>query len=157
MILEIPGREKLKITDFVFDMNGTLAVDGYLDVKVGDYLRRLSDLGTIHLVTADTFETAGEIQERFPSARLHVISPDQPGDLQKAQYVKKVGADHTAVFGNGRNDRLMFMNAAPSVAVIGEEGLYPELLRLADVVVHDICSAMQLFLSPRRLVATLRD
>lgn len=50
----------------------------------------------------------------------------------------------------------MFRTSALGIAVGGAEGAAGELLRVATVLTRDIDGALELFLSPRRLVATLR-
>lgn len=155
--VEIPGRKEIELNYFVFDVNGTIACDGVLREPVVKALRHLSESGEIHAITADTFGNAREQVSGLDFISLHTISPTMPGDLQKAQLVQALGAASTVAFGNGRNDRLMFQAAVLSIGVISREGLYSGLIKVADLVVHDIIDGIELLTSPRRLIATLRD
>lgn len=59
--------------------------------------------------------------------------------------------------GNGRNDIQVFPASVLSIAVIGNEGAFTKSAMLADVLVNDVCQALELLLSPNRLIATLRE
>jgi soluble P-type ATPase len=50
--VEIPGEGELQIEHVVFDVNGTLAVDGILLPEVISLLKVLSEKVKIHLLTA---------------------------------------------------------------------------------------------------------
>jgi soluble P-type ATPase len=52
--LNIPGRGTLQLEYLVFDVNGTLALDGQLLDGMVRSLTRLKDRLQIHLITADT-------------------------------------------------------------------------------------------------------
>jgi soluble P-type ATPase len=50
----------------------------------------------------------------------------------------------------------MLSAAALGIAVLGQEGLDPEALQAADLLVTQIADALDLLLHPQRLVATRR-
>jgi soluble P-type ATPase len=153
--IDIPDYGSLHLEHLVFDYNGTLACDGEPLVGVAERLTVLSDQVRIHVVTADTF---GKVKSRMASLPCEVhILPKENQAVGKLGFVRNLGADHTACFGNGRNDRLMLEEAALGVAVILEEGASAEAVASADVVCRDITSALDLLLNPLRLVATLRS
>jgi hypothetical protein len=54
------------------------------------------------------------------------------------------------------NDSAMLQRCALGILVIGPEGSAVEALLKAKVIVPDICSALDLLLYPKRLMATLR-
>ncbi|MNP86706.1 hypothetical protein D3C76_1871070 [compost metagenome] len=58
--------------------------------------------------------------------------------------------------GNGGNDRHMLQKAALSIAVIGPEGASSIALGAADLVALDILSALDMLISPQRIVASLQ-
>jgi soluble P-type ATPase len=60
------------------------------------------------------------------------------------------------VLGNGRNDAAMLRAAALGIAVIGAEGVAPEVLAASDLLVPGSEAALDLFLKPKRLLAGLR-
>ena len=59
--------------------------------------------------------------------------------------------------GNGFNDVQMMDAADFAVAVLDAEGMYAGLLPHADVLVRSAGEALDLFLKPDRLRATLRN
>lgn len=152
----IPGRATLELEHLVLDYNGTLAVDGILQPGTPLLLKSLSRNLHVHVVTADTF---GKAREQLESISEHLslkILGSERQDHQKADYVKKLGALKTAAIGNGANDALMLKSAIVGVAVIEEEGAASKSLFSADVVCRDSKSALNLFVHPKRLAATLR-
>jgi len=50
----------------------------------------------------------------------------------------------------------MFKEAALSICILGEEGTAVNALLNAHIIVNNINDALDLFLFPKRLVATLR-
>ena len=76
---------------------------------------------------------------------------------QKFEYIQKLGAFETVAIGQGTNDRLMLKGAALGICVLSPEGTAVETMLSADIIVPDILSALELFLSPSRLKATLRQ
>jgi P-type E1-E2 ATPase len=138
--LHIPGREDIQLEYAVFDVNGTLATDGQLEV---------------HLLTADTHGKQIEI-DRLLQLTANRLQPGGHEREQKADYVRALGAQHVVAIGNGGNDVEMLQAAALGIAVIGHEGAAFEALAAADAVTHDIFDALGLLLNPKRLIATLR-
>jgi P-type E1-E2 ATPase len=154
LTVAIPGREPLHLEHLVLDYNGTLACDGDLVDGVKDRLVALSKQLRIHVITADTFGTARSALKGAP-CDLHLLPADNQ-DERKLRYVEQVGRAATVCIGNGLNDRRMVSQAALGIAVVLAEGAAVETLRSADIVCTDICSALDLLLKPRRLIATLR-
>lgn len=152
--IDIPGKEKLMIKNIVLDFNGTIALDGMLLPGVQERLNTLAADFNLFILTADTFGTAGSACAAVDGkvAVLH-------GRLtagEKLKFVNELDARVTAAIGNGANDCLMLKEAALGIAVNGSEGASAESLLAADVVVRDINSGLDLFLHPKRLLATLR-
>lgn len=154
VLIDLPVRAVLK--HLVMDLNGTLALDGEPIPGVGKVLAELSDHLTLHLVTADTFNTAAALGPKL-SCSIHRLEAGKPGGPAKAKFVRELGSDGVAAIGNGVNDALMFREAALSIAVIGPEGASPIATAAADIVVADPVSGLKLLLNPRRIFATLRD
>ena len=63
---------------------------------------------------------------------------------------------HVAAIGNGANDVAMLRAAEFGIAVIGSEGASREALMAANLAVSSGEAALDLFLNPKRIVATLR-
>ena len=152
--LDIPGGATLRLEHLVLDFNGTLACDGALLPGVRERLQKLADSIRIHVVTADTFNRARFELADLP-CRLCVLEPREQ-TWAKLEYVSRLGVDRTACIGNGRNDALMMKAVALGIAVVQAEGAAPQTLRVADVVMRDIGDALDLFVHPQRLAATLR-
>jgi soluble P-type ATPase len=149
--VDIPQRGIIELQHAVFDINGTLAIDGTIYPEVGERLQELAKLLTIHLLTAGTHGKLPELEKAlgFP---LHVI---HRGD-EKVRYVQQLGPDHVIAFGNGINDTGMLRLAMLGIAVLTTEGVAIRALQAADVLVHSPIDAIDLLLRPKRLIATLR-
>jgi P-type E1-E2 ATPase len=153
--LRIPGRGDIQLKYVVFDVNGTLAVDGQLIAGIEPLIAQLRDQVEVRLLTADTHGKQIEI-DRLLNLTADRLQPGGHEREQKADYVRALGAERVAAIGNGGNDVDMLKAAALGIAVIGHEGAAFEALSAADVVTHDIFDALDLLLNPKRLIATLR-
>lgn len=152
--VEIVGFGSLRLSDLVLDFNGTLALDGKLLRGVKERLRKLAGQLRVHVLTADTF---GKARVELKGLRCQLVILDtQRQDRAKAAYVRKLHEESTVCVGNGRNDRLMLRAAALGIAVIQGEGASPDSVLEADIVVNNVCDALDLLLNPLRLVAGLR-
>lgn len=152
--VRILGFGNLRLEYLVLDFNGTMAVDGKLIRRIKGRLNTLSKRVKIHILTADTFGNAKE-ELKGINCELHILKGDKI-DLQKEDFVRKLGAEHTISIGNGRNDRKMLKRARLSIVVMSKEGYSMEAASNADVVVIGILDGLDLLLRPRRLIATLR-
>ena len=151
--LDIPGWRRLELKHLVLDLNGTLAVDGNPLGGVKSSLNRLSKTLECHLVTADTFGTAGDLFG--PQIKIALIQPGSE-DKQKLKLVQSLGADQVVALGNGANDLLMLQAAALGICILGPEGTFPPTLAAADVAVPGSLAALGLLEHPDRIKATLR-
>ncbi|HYT35525.1 MAG TPA: hypothetical protein VEL69_10840 [Ktedonobacteraceae bacterium] len=149
--IEIPQRGLYKLHHAVFDINGTLAVDGMALVGVADYLQTLGRHLSIHLLTAGTHGNLKELEKELG----HPLQIIRTGE-DKVNYVKMLGSDTVVALGNGANDAGMLQLAAIGIAVLTDEGVAISTLRAADVLVTNPVHAIELLLLPKRLVATLR-
>lgn len=152
--IDIPGRGDLQLRHLVLDVNGTLAVDGRLQDGLVMRLAALRDRLEIHLLTADTHGRQAEIDRQL---NLHAIRI-APGDeaAQKAEYVRRLGAETVVAVGQGANDAAMLAEAALGICVLSPEGTAVKTLTAAELVVADIFTALDLIDKPLRIVASLR-
>jgi len=152
--LNIPGRGTLRLQHLVTDVNGTLAVDGQLIDGVAQQIKSLKDRLTIHLLTADTHGRQTAIDQHLDLTAVRI----QPGneDAQKAEYVRKLGAETVVALGQGANDAAMLKEAALGICVMSREGLAVEALLCADLLMPDITTALELLDHPLRITASLR-
>ena len=155
MELSIPGRGSYRIEHVVLDMNGTITVDGAVLDGVAPRLAELKSLVHVAVITADTHGGASKLRETLEVETV-VLRPVR-GAEQKAEFVRRLGADRCVAIGDGANDILMLSESALGICVVGREGASTAALAAADVVVTDIRDALDLLLKPMRLVATLRS
>jgi soluble P-type ATPase len=152
--LNIPGRGMVELEYLVCDVNGTLAVDGLLMDGLVRPLSVLRDRLSLHLLTADTHGRQEWIDRQLSLRAVRI----QPGDesLQKAEYVRRLGPEHVVAIGQGANDAGMLKEAELGICVLSPEGTAAETLMVADLVVPDIQTALDLLEKPLRIVASLR-
>lgn len=152
--LNIPGRGLIELEHLVCDVNGTLAVDGTLHDGIVRMLSVLKDRLTIHLLTADTHGRQDTIDRQLNLTAVRV----QPGEegLQKAEFVRRLGAEKVVAIGQGANDAGMLREAQLGICVFSAEGVAVETLQAADLVMPDIFSALECLEKPLRIVASLR-
>ncbi len=150
--IDIPERGIIELRHAVFDINGTLAVDGIAMPEVADYLQQLSDQLSIHILTAGTHGNLARLEKTlgFP---LHIITKGE----EKMRYVQQLGSANVVAFGNGANDSGMLRLAAIGIAVMTPEGVAIRVLQAADILVYHPIDALNLLLKPKRLIATLRS
>lgn len=152
--ITIPGGEGLQLDHLVCDVNGTLALDGELVDGVVRQLSRLQDRLRLHLVTADTYRKQTVIDQRL-SVQAVRLRPGEEGN-QKAEFIRRLGAERVVAIGQGANDAAMLKAAGLGIGVLSPEGLAAETFMAADLIVPDIYSALELLERPLRIVATLR-
>lgn len=149
--LDIPGRGVIELHHAVFDLNGTLATDGAFIPEVPDRLQQLGEMLELHLLTAGTHGNIPELEHTLGRSFQRITHGDE-----KLRYVEQLGPQTVIACGNGTNDTGMLRVAAIGVAILGTEGLSVSAFRAADVVVRSPLDAIDLVLSPKRLLATLR-
>lgn len=159
--IDIPAAETLRLEHLVLDVNGTLALDGYLLPDVAGRLAALQAQMQIHLLTADTHGRQRDIDRHLGLAATTIVPPASPDSgatqlMAKARFVEELGAQNVAAIGNGNNDAGMIRAAALGIAVLGPEGLATQALSAADLLCANINDALDLLLHPDRLRATLR-
>ncbi len=152
--LTIPGRDDIELEQIVFDVNGTLAMDGRIEKHVKQKLMKLNGAAKVYLLTADTY---GIIEHEMGGTGIEVqkvIHPDEA--KQKETFVSSLGAQKTIAVGNGENDILMLKVAVLGMCVIAEEGASSRAVQAADIVVYGREAIFDLFEHPKRIIATLR-
>jgi soluble P-type ATPase len=149
--IDIPQRGIIELHHAVFDVNGTLAVDGIPIPGVVDRLQVLAENLSLHALTAGTHGNIAELQRTFDFPLQQITAGEE-----KFQYVERLGPAGVIAFGNGRNDVAMLRLSAIGVAVLAGEGVAIEALQAADVLAPGPIEAIELVLNPKRLIATLR-
>ena len=149
--IDIPQRGIIELQHAVFDVNGTLAVDGIPVPGVVNRLHVLAEKLSLHALTAGTHGNISELEHAF-GFPLHKIATGE----EKVHFVEELGPAGVIAFGNGRNDVAMLRTAAIGVAILAEEGVATDALQAADVLALGPIDAIDLVLKPKRLIATLR-
>jgi len=147
--VEIPGYGKLEFNTVLFDLNGTLGVEGKVSDEVKGLLARLADRYTVVVLSADTFGTLEEEFRGLPVKIERVSSGSEKAEIAEGY------APYVAV-GNGNNDVAMLEKAELAFCVIGREGASVDALLASDVVVTDVRDAIEMLLNEKKLIATLR-
>ena len=118
--IDIPGFGLVRLEHLVSDFTGTLSVNGQLIPKVDARLNKLAEFMKIHILTADTFGKA-QAELKGINSEIHILTGENH-DVQKEEYVTKLGAENVVAFGNGNNDRKMLKVARIGIAVSEGEG-----------------------------------
>ncbi len=152
--IDIPGFGIARLEHLVSDFTGTLSVDGILLPKVEARLNKLSELMKIHILTADTF---GKAQAALNGVKceMHILTGENH-DVQKEEYVNKLGPESVVALGNGKNDRKMLKAAKIGIAVTEGEGCAVDAIMAADIHVRGALDGLDLLLNTKRCKATLR-
>ena len=153
--IDIPGWGNIEIENLVLDLNGTIATDGKIPSEVKERIKSLSAKVKIYILTADTQGTAREESSDMGVELLKVSGEDSTE--VKLRVVESLDPTRTVAIGNGNNDHLILKEAALGVAVLGDEGISASAMKNADVIVKNISDALDLFLKPKRLIATLKE
>jgi len=153
--VDIPGFGSLMLEHFVSDFSGTLSEDGTLLDGLREKLNELSGIMQIHIVTSDTFGKARDELKGVLCA-LHLLD-GHDHTMQKELYIRQLGADSVVSLGNGNNDVRMLQASRIGIAVCLKEGCSLEAVKAARIIVRSPMDAIDLFLCPERLIATLRQ
>lgn len=150
--LDIPGKGLIELRHAVFDINGTLAVDGKPFPQVVERLQALASLLSIHALTAGTHGNLVELEWEIgmPLQRIET-------GVDKVHFIEQLGPASVVAIGNGSNDAPMLRLAAIGIAVLSGEGVSTAALQAADVLAHGPLDAINMLLHPKRLIATLRS
>ena len=152
--IDIPGFGTVKLQHLVSDFTGTLSFNGKLIPGVREKLNELAGSVTVHILTSDTFGTAVS-ELKGVNCQTHILKGEFH-DLQKEEYIEKLGATSVVAFGNGNNDRKMLRVARIGIAVTEREGSAVDILMAGDLHVTGIMNGLDLLLNTKRLKATLR-
>jgi soluble P-type ATPase len=153
--LDIPGFGLIRLEHLVSDFTGTLSVDGKLITGVRERLNSIAEFLNIHILTADTFGRARE-ELRGINCEVHILIGEDH-DIQKEEFIKRLGPDKVIAFGNGNNDRRMLRMARIGIAVVLDEGCSVDAVNSSNILVKSINDGLDLLLNPLRLKATLRN
>ncbi len=151
MHFTIPGHEPFEIETLILDLNGTIAIDGKLIDGVKERIEALRGSLQILLFSGDTQGTAADIAKEL-QIELR-LTPDAEA---KAAAARTLHPETAATIGNGLIDLELFRTVRLRILTIQAEGAHPQTLLASDVITNSILDALDLFLKPKRLIATIR-
>ncbi len=151
---QVPGMGKVEIKNVVFDLNGTLSMNGTISQDVEKKIRQLSQRVNVFILSSDTRGNLKELAEKLGVNYRRVSS--SPESAAKEKFVEELGSENTIAVGNGKNDELMLKKAKLGIAVVGEEGACSSAILNADIIVINPLHALELIMDPQKIVATLR-
>jgi len=153
--IDIPGWGNMEIENIVLDLNGTIAMDGKIPSEVKEKINSLSKKIKLYILTADTQGTASV---EIPDMEVELVKVLEKDSAEvKLRVLESLDPTSTVAIGNGNNDHLVLKEATLGIAVLGDEGISVSAMKNADIVVKNISDALDLFLKPKRLIATLRE
>ena len=106
------------------------------------------------VLTADTRGIARALLDGFP-VDVHILTSNRETE-EKEAFVRTLGAQGIAYIGNGANDERAMQASDLGICIMGSEGCFSRTAMSADILVPSIQDALDLFLFPERLLATLR-
>ena len=153
--INAPGWGNMDVENIILDLNGTIATDGKIPPEVKEKIEVLSEKVKIYILTTDTQGTANEEIQDMPVELVKIT--EEETKRGKFQFIKNLDLERTVAIGNGSNDEIILKEAALGIAVLGDEGMSVSAMKNADIVVKNISDSLDLFLKPKRLIATLRE
>jgi soluble P-type ATPase len=154
VVIEIPGKGIVQIKNLLLDLNGTIATDGVIAPKIKRMINTLSQKLSIFILSADT---QGNLEKSTKGIKGQVIRiPARNSTKGKKKFLQHVEPSKTAVIGNGYNDLFILKEVRLGIVVMGKEGVSVGALLNSDMAVKDIADALDLFVNPLRIKATLR-
>lgn len=153
MIYTIPGTGDVELTTIILDLNGTVTVGGKIVEGVHERIRKLKDLGfTIIFLTGNTRNNADELAKELG---IEWIFADTA--VEKKRAAETFDVDTLVSIGNGHIDEQLMKLARLRIVTLQAEGVHVQTLLHSDIVVPHINDALDLFIDPQRLIATLRS
>ncbi len=152
MNFDIPNSKSLKIDTIILDLNGTLTLDGKIIKGVKERLAKIQKQGIrLVLFSGDTRGTAEKIAKKLG---LEYIKASN--GKEKMAQAKRLKLQTCAAIGNGLIDYFIIKAVKLGIVTLQSEGVHAQTLAIADIIVPSIIDALDLFLKPQRLIATLR-
>ncbi len=153
--IDIPGWGNVDVENIILDLNGTIATDGRIPIDTKEKIKSVAKKAKVYILTADTQGTA---REEIGDMNVELVKiAEEDSKREKLAFFETLTPEITVAIGNGNNDELILKESALGIAVMGDEGISTSTMRNADIVVKNISDALDLFLKPKRLIATLRE
>ncbi|MCD5380716.1 HAD family hydrolase [Candidatus Gracilibacteria bacterium] len=152
MKYNIPDVGEYEINTIVLDLNGTLSVNGIIEDDTIDKLSQLKELGfEIILLTGDQRGTAQGFCDKLGLTLLKAKNGED-----KTELMKQFNPETTAAIGNARIDIGTFKGAKISIATLQSEGIHTGIIEHVDIIIPRIQDALNIFIEPDVMAATMR-
>ncbi len=152
MKYQIPGVGEMEIKTIILDLNGTLSVHGKIVKGAKSRLAKLKVLGfNLVLFSGDQRGNADSICKK-----LGIEFKMAKSQLEKEAHFLQYDPETTAAIGNARIDNGKFKHAKLAIATLQAEGIHTGILQNVDIIVPSINDALDLFIDPAALIATMR-
>ncbi len=153
MIYDIPGSGELKLETIILDLNGTLSVGGGIVEGVHDRLAAIKELGfKVLFFTGNTRNDAEAIAEELGIEWRLAKNANEKRDLALA-----MNPETCVSIGNGLIDLELMKAVKLRIVTLQAEGVHVQTLLNSDIIVPNMNDALDLFIDPQRLIATLRS
>lgn len=152
MTYDIPGQGQLVINTIVLDLNGTLSVGGIVPEGVKTRLDKIKEQGfKVLFFTGNTRNDADDLAKDLGIEwKLAKDSQD------KKNLALELDPETCASIGNGLIDLELMKAVKLRIVTLQSEGVHVQTLLNSDIVIPTVNDALDLFIDPQRLVATLR-
>lgn len=152
MKYNILGQKPFEINTLILDLNGTLSVGGIVPEGVKERLKKVQVLGfRVVFFTGNTRNDADALAAELGIEWRLAKTAEEKRDL-----ALELDPDTCASIGNGLIDLELTKVAKLGIVTLQAEGVHTQTLMAADVVVPTINDALDLFIDPDRLIATMR-
>lgn len=148
----IPGQGELELKTVILDLNGTLSVGGKLVDGVKERLQTVKSLG--YRIVFFTGNTRGDADDVAKELDIDWIEA-KDGQSKKAA-AENLEPETCVSIGNGLIDLELMKAVRLGIVTLQAEGVHVQTLLASEIVVPNINDALDLFIDPDRLVASLR-
>ncbi len=148
----IPGQGEIELKTIILDLNGTLSVGGVVPEGVKERLDQLKEIGyKVLFFTGNTRNDADDLAADLGIEWKLAKSAEDKRDL-----ALELEPETCASIGNGLIDSELMKVVKLGIVTLQAEGVHVQTLLNSDIVVPTINDALDLFIDPQRLIATMR-
>lgn len=148
----IPGQGEIELKTIILDLNGTLSVGGVVPEGVKERLDQLKEIGyKVLFFTGNTRNDADDL-----AADLGIEWKLAKTAEDKRNLALELEPETCASIGNGLIDSELMKVVKLGIVTLQAEGVHIQTLLNSDIVVPTINDALDLFIDPQRLIATMR-
>jgi soluble P-type ATPase len=152
MKYDIPGQGEIELKTIILDLNGTLSVAGTVPEGVKERLDQLKELG--YKILFFTGNTRNDADDLATNLGIEWKLAKTAGD--KRDLALELEPETCVSIGNGLIDSELMKVVKLGIVTLQAEGVHIQTLLNSDIVVPTINDALDLFIDPQRLIATMR-